>query len=343
MVYRAVLVGCGAMSKGWLEALASSALKHRVEVVGLVDIDRGAAAKRKADFNLEAEVGTDLGAALEALKPDVVFDVVIPAARLEVVKTALSRGCHVLSEKPMATSLEDAREMVAAAHKANRVHAIMQNRRYNEGTRRLRAMIESGVLGDLTAIHADFFVAPHFGGFREAMQNVLLVDMSIHTLDAARYMSGKTPLAVYCHESNPKGSWWAHGATANAIFEMSDGIVFTYRGSWASEGRRTSWDSEWRIVGTRGMLLWDGHTGYTATAKAGDEGFLRPVEQLALPPPHDWAETYGHRSVLAAFLDALDAGREPETVGHDNIKSLSMVFAAVESARLATRVAVDTQ
>ena len=343
MVYRAVLVGCGAMSKGWLEALTSPALKDRVEVVGLVDIDLSAATTRKVDFNLAAEVGTDLASVLDALKPDMVFDVVIPAARLEVVKTALSRGCHVLSEKPMATSLEDAREMVAAARKANRIHAIMQNRRYNEGTRRLRATIESGVLGDLTAIHADFFVAPHFGGFREAMQNVLLVDMSIHTLDAARYMSGKTPLAVYCHESNPKGSWWAHGATANAIFEMSDDVVFTYRGSWAAEGRRTSWDSEWRIVGTRGMLLWDGQTGYTATVKAGDEGFLRPVEQIPPPPPHDWAETNGHRSVLAAFLDALDAGREPETVGHDNIKSLSMVFAAIESARLAARVPVATQ
>jgi hypothetical protein len=96
-------------------------------------------------------------------------------------------------------------------------------------------------------------------------------------------------------------------------------------------------------VGTRGMLLWDGQTGYTATVKAGDEGFLRPVEQLSLPPPHDWAETNGHRSVLGAFLDALDAGREPETVGHDNIKSLSMVFAAIESARLAARVPVATQ
>src|SRR5688572_31052435 len=105
MTFRAVLVGCGAMSKGWLEAVTSPTLKGRVEVVGLVDIDRAAAEKRKTDSNIDAEVGTDLGAMLDALKPDMVFDVVIPAARLEVVKTALSRGCHVLSEKPMATSL----------------------------------------------------------------------------------------------------------------------------------------------------------------------------------------------------------------------------------------------
>ncbi len=342
MALRAVLVGCGAMSRGWLEALTSPPLKDRVAVVGLVDIDRRAAELRNEQFALGAEIDTDLTALLDRAKPDLVFDVATPAARRDVVTLALTHGAHVLSEKPMATSLGDAREMVAAARRSGRVHAIMQNRRYNEGTRRIRATIESGLLGELTSIHADFFVAPHFGGFREEMQNVLLVDMSIHTLDAARFMSGKVPLAVYCHESNPKGSWWAHGAAANAIFEMSDGVLFTYRGSWAAEGQRTSWDSSWRLVGTRGMLTWDGDTGFVATVKDGDEGFLRPVKQVQPLPPADWRETLGHPSVIAAFLDAIDAGREPETVGHDNLRSLSMVFAAIESARQGKRIEITT-
>jgi predicted dehydrogenase len=342
MALRAVLVGCGAMSRGWLEALTSPALKHRVAVVGLVDIDRRAAELRNDQFALCADLDTDLGTLLDRTSPHLVFDVATPAARRDVVMLALSRGAHVLSEKPMATSLEDARAMAAAAQRAGRVHAIMQNRRYNEGTRRIRASIESGIIGDLTAIHADFFVAPHFGGFREKMQNVLLVDMSIHTLDAARFMSGKVPVAVYCYETNPKGSWWAHGAVANAIFEMSDGVVFTYRGSWAAEGQRTSWDSSWRLVGTRGMLTWDGETGFVATVKDGDEGFLRPVKQLQPLPPADWGETLGHPSVIAAFLDAIEAGREPETVGHDNLKSLGMVFAAIESARQGRRIEITT-
>jgi predicted dehydrogenase len=330
------------MSRGWLEALTSPPLKDRVAVVGLVDIDSRAAELRNAQFALGADSDTDLTALLDRATPDLVFDVATPGARRNVVTTALGHGAHVLSEKPMATSLEDARELVAAAQRAGRIHAIMQNRRYNEGTRRIRATIESGLLGELTSIHADFFVAPHFGGFREEMQNVLLVDMSIHTLDAARFMSGKVPLAVYCHESNPKGSWWAHGAAANAIFEMSDGVVFTYRGSWAAEGQRTSWDSSWRVVGTKGMLTWDGETGFIATVKDGDEGFLRPVKQVQPLPPTDWRETLGHPSVIAAFLDAIQAGREPETVGHDNLRSLSMVFAAIESARQGKRIEIAT-
>jgi predicted dehydrogenase len=339
MALRAVLVGCGAMAKGWLEAIGSPELRDRVSVVGLCDLDLKAAEARRAEFAPDARAGSDLAALIAETKPDLLFDVVIPAARHDVVATGLAGGCHVLSEKPMATSLDDARDMVKRAREAGKIHAIMQNRRYNEGTRRIRRTIESGAIGEITAIHADFFVAPHFGGFREQMQDILLVDMAIHTLDAARYMSGKAPLAVYCHESNPKGSWWAHGAVANAIFEMEDGVVFTYRGSWAAEGKRTSWDSEWRITGTRGMLRWDGFDTITAETGQRAEGLLWPTAPVEIAPA-DPLETQGHKSVLIAFLDALEAGRAPETVGSDNVRSLGMVFAAIESARAGRRVEV---
>ena len=77
-------------------------------------------------------------------------------------------------------------------------------------------------------------------------------------------MIGKKPLAVYCHETNPKGSWYRHGASANAIFEFDDGAVFTYRGSWCAEGANTSWESRWRIVGSKGTILWDGADEFQA-------------------------------------------------------------------------------
>jgi predicted dehydrogenase len=220
---------------------------------------------------------------------------------------------------------------------------VVQNRRFIPGVRRIRRLIETGALGELTALHADFFIGAHFGGFREQMSNVLLLDMAIHTLDAARFMAGADPLAVYCVESNPAGSWYAHGAAANAIFEMADGVVFTYRGSWVAEGARTSWESAWRVVGTRGTLLWDGLDRFEAHVVTGDEGFFRPVAELEVLPAPDDAQVRGHASVIADFLDAVAAGRQPETAGEDNIKSLAMVFGAIESARLQARVPVEIQ
>jgi predicted dehydrogenase len=342
MTFRAVLVGCGGMSKGWLSALAGSdLLKDRVEVVGLVDIDRKTAEARASEFGLpDAVIGTDLEAVLAQTKPDLLFDVVIPAARQSVVESGLAHGCHVLSEKPMATTLDAGRALVAKAEKAGRIHAVVQNRRFIAGVRRIRRFLEAGAIGELTGLHCDFFIGAHFGGFREEMENVLLLDMAIHTLDAARFMAGKTPLAVYCHETNPRGSWYAHGAAANAIFEFSDDVVFTYRGSWAAEGANTSWESAWRFIGTKGTLLWDGGDEFEARVVANDLGFLRDLVPAPVPEPADIDQTHGHASVIAEFLDAISAGRAPETASNDNIKSLAMVFGAIESARTKKRVEI---
>ena len=331
------------MAKGWLRALNEAPeLAGQVTIVGLVDIDITAAEKLREQFALaDAAVGIDLHTVLASTKPDVVFDVVVPAARRDVVATALWHGCHVLSEKPMAASMDEARELLRLAAEAGRVHAIVQNRRFISGVRRIRRLIDSGAIGELTGLHADFFIGAHFGGFRDEMQNVLLLDMAIHTFDAARFMSGKEPLAVYCHESNPRGSWYAHGAAANAVFEFSDDVVFTYRGSWAAEGAPTSWESAWRIIGTSGTLLWDGADGFEAKVASGETGFLLPLADVPVPEPEDENETHGHASIIAEFLSAVRGNRPPETASNDNIKSLSMVFGAIESAARRQRVEIS--
>ncbi|MFD2649658.1 Gfo/Idh/MocA family protein [Devosia albogilva] len=341
-MFTAVLAGCGSMSRGWLSALAEHPLlRGRVAIVGLVDLDTSMASERAAEFGLsEAIVGNNLDQVLSQTKPDLMFDVVTPAARADVVTTGLRHGCHVLSEKPMAASLEAARTLLAAAKAAGRLHAVIQNRRFIAGVRRIRRLLDSGALGELTSLNCDFFIGAHFGGFREDMDNVLLLDMAIHTLDAARFMAGKAPRAVYCLETNPRGSWYRHGAAANAIFEFDDDVVFNFRGSWCAEGANTSWEGSWRITGSRGTLLWDGADQFDANVVAGDSGFLRELAPIEVPLPLEADETHGHASVIADFLEAIETGRQPETAGPDNIKSLAMVFAAIESARFRQRVII---
>ncbi|MCB1500113.1 MAG: Gfo/Idh/MocA family oxidoreductase [Bauldia sp.] len=337
---RAVLVGCGAMSKTNIEAALATG---DVAFVGLVDLDPEHARKRAREFGLlDAEIGTDLAATLERTRPDFVLDVVVPQARYGVVTTALNHGCHVLSEKPMADSLASARALVEAAHRHGRLHAVVQNRRYLEGVRRIRRFVESGAIGAITSLHCDFFLAPHFGGFREAMEHVLLLDMAIHTFDAARYIAGSAMEAVYAREWEPANSWYRQGASASAIFELGNGVVFTYRGSWCADGLRTSWESAWRIVGEAGTLTWDGADEMRAERRTGArEGLFDVSEPVPVPPLDPRDRVGGHYGVARDFVDALKAGTEPETVGHENIKSLAMVFGAIESAETGRRVAFD--
>lgn len=335
---RAVLAGCGAMSREWLKAVKAV---DGIELVGFVDLHEEAAARRAAESGaFQPVIGTDLESVLQTTKPDLVFDCTIPEAHHDVALTAFAHGCHVLGEKPLAHTMEHARVMVDAARAADRIHAIIQNYRHQESIRRLRHFIGRGPFGDLTAMHADFFLGPHFGGFRESMRHVLLLDMAIHTFDAARFLSGEDALAVYCHETNPRGSWYAHGASATAIFEMTNGVTFTYRGSWCAEGLGTGWGADWRIIGTNGSARWNGAKEASAEIVAETAGFLSrmtAVDCLADEPgPH----TDGHTSLVREFADCVREGRRPETVSSDNIKSLAMVFAAIESAETGMRVEI---
>lgn len=339
----AVLVGCGAMSRAWLEAARQI---EGLAIVGLVDIDVARARTRAGEFGLDgATIGASLEAVLNQTKPKVIFDVVVPAARPSVVLSSFEHGCDVLSEKPLAPSLADARAMIAAARRAGRIHAVIQNRRYIAPVRRIRRLVDSGIIGQPTSLHCDFFLAPHFGGFREEMDHVLLLDMAIHTFDAARAMTGLEGRKVYCHEWNPSGSWYRHGSSAAAIFDMSNGAVFNYRGSWCADGARTSWEAAWRIVGERGSLVWDGHDSIGVEVVADDarDGLFdqtRPVEV----PPLDAADAIGgHFAIMNQFVAAVRGGPLPETVSTDNLNSLAMVFGAIKSAEAGQAVAIEIQ
>jgi predicted dehydrogenase len=328
------------MSRAWLD----SARETGTTIVGLVDLVRERARERAEAFEIgEAVIGSDLDAVLAETRPDVVFDVVVPAARRDVVLTALRHSCHVMTEKPLAATPEDARVIVAAARDAARIHAVMQNRRYLAEPRRIRRFLASGAIGAPTSIHCDFFLAPHFGGFREEMRHVLLLDMAIHTFDSARFLVGGSASGVYCREWDPAESWYAQGSSAVAVFDMREGPIFTYRGSWCANGLATSWESAWRIVGEKGTVTWDGFADIRAAISTETrEGLFDRVEPGEVPPLDPRDRVGGHFGAIRDFLDAVQTGTSPETRGEDNIRSLAMVFGAIESAETGRHVSIST-
>jgi len=335
---KAVMVGCGSMSRAWLSAAREM---DDLEVVGLVDIVDENARQRAVDFQLErAVVGVDLKEVLAATRPDAVFDCTVPEAHTQVTVTALRHGCHVLGEKPMADSLANARRAVREAERAGRIYAVIQNRRYMDDIRRLRRLLASGAIGRITAVNSDFYIGAHFGGFRDRMEHVLLLDMAIHTFDQARLLTGADPVSVYCREWNPEGSWYDHDASAVALFELSGGIAYTYRGSWCAEGLNTSWESQWRIVGSKGSATWDGGGGIAAQRVVRRGGFFSEMKDVPVPPLRRADRTGGHAGLIREFVDCIRKGRQPETICTDNIRSLAMVFGAIESARRGRQVKI---
>lgn len=337
--YKALLVGAGGMGRAWGKNLRDC---EQVQIGGWVDIRPAAAAQAADELGVTMHTGEDLGKALAEVKPDFLVDVTVPEAHREVTCAALAAGVPVIGEKPMAESMESARAMVAASERAGLLYMVSQSRRYDARVAAYRKLIHE-LLGSPEILNSDFYIGAHFGGFRDEMAHVLLLDMAIHTFDAARYVSGADPVSVYCEEFNPSWSWYSGAACATAMFEMTGGLRYTYRGSWCAEGRASSWEAEWRAVGAPGSATWDGHNAPVADIVIGTEGFHRDTKTLEAPLVEGVLEGISGEGIsgsLRDFLNALETGRPPMGESHDNIKSLAMVFAAIESAETGRRVRI---
>jgi predicted dehydrogenase len=338
---RVVQVGCGSITGAWFNPATKF---EDLEYVGLVDLNPEAAQFVRDEYKLNPDIPiyTDLEQALKELSPDAVFDCTIPKAHTPTALLAFKYGAHVLSEKPMSESLENAQLALDAAQKAGKIYTVTQNYRYKNGPRRLRAFLDSGAIGEVTQINADMYLGAHFGGFRDEMEHVLLLDMAIHTFDMARFIGGSNAKSVFCHEFNPKGSWYAHDASAQCIFEMQNGSVYNFRGSWCATGLPSGFNSHWRIIGEKGTILWDGNEGFQCEIEDGDEGFFRPVKSLEVPTDTFGYKAESHGGIIREFLNAVKGeGQSPETHAADNIESLKMVLNAISSSEQGKKITFE--
>lgn len=333
--HRVVIAGCGGMSNTWFDYIAK---RKDSQIVALVDINQPAAEAMAELRGLSVPLYTNLEEAMKENDANLVFDVTIPKVHKQIVTTALTAGCNVFGEKPIAETFADAKEVVKVAEKTGKMYSVMQNRRFNKQIRAFQHLLANKTIGNVGTLHADFFLGPHFGGFRDAMESPLIIDMAIHTFDQARFLLGADPVSVYCHEFNPPGSWYKGDASAICIFEMNDGSVFSYRGSWCAEGFATSWESDWRAIGETGTVRWDGE--HQPICEVIDESepvdFIRKTKSVDVP--FDWGGREGHWGCLDEMFVALEQNRRAETDCTDNIKSMAMVFGAVESARTGKKV-----
>ncbi|WP_051147342.1 Gfo/Idh/MocA family protein [Glaciibacter superstes] len=319
------------MGKNWIRVLSAS---PDVELVGLVDLNLAAAESALTDAGLSGvSTGTSLSTVAAASGAQAVVNVTVPAAHHPVNVEALIAGLPVLCEKPVAPTVALGLSLAATAEVSGQLLMISQSRRYYRTLAELKRQVAS--LGEVGIVTTDFFKAPHFGGFREEMEHVLLVDMAIHAFDVVRYLLDDDPVSVYCEEFNPSWSWYAADAAATAIFEFSGGTRYVYTGNWCADGLETSWNGSWRVNGAGGSATWDGTNSpvveRTATAGAA-------ADRSAVAANAEAEEIAG---ALAEFVQALRTGRTPSGEVHSNVQSLAMVEAAVRSAETGQRVRID--
>ena len=170
------------------------------------------------------------------------------------------------------------------------------------------------------------------------MRHPLLLDMSIHHADLLRAVTGQNVRQVFARSWRVPDSPYRHDPALVAVMTLDGGATVVYTGDWATHDRETSWNADWEIVGEHGRLLWRGGEQDPATGDLMLEEWGHPprvVDQPALTAT-DRAGT------LDAFRVAVATGQPPETSGADNIQSLAVVLACVESIERAESVDLET-
>jgi len=158
--YRVGLVGAGHISEFHIRALKRVA---GVELVGVTDLDAERAKNLATRFSA-GKVFADL-AEMGKAGLDVVHVMTPPSSHAELTLQALDLGCHVLVEKPLATSVEDCDRIITKAKQVNRVVGVDHAMLYDPFIKRALDLVQRGTIGDV--VSADYFRSLAYPGWRE--------------------------------------------------------------------------------------------------------------------------------------------------------------------------------
>jgi len=188
---RIVIIGAGFITRvGHLPGYKAAG----ANVVAICDLVEAPARALAAQYGIP-KVYSDWREMIETEKPDIVSVCLPNRYHREPTLFALAAGAHVLCEKPIATSVEEAREMFAAAKKAGRQLMAAQNWRWDANSRAIRRIVDTGDLGDVyygeaTALRR--LGIPTWGVFHQSEHSHggALLDVGVHMLDLAVWLMG---------------------------------------------------------------------------------------------------------------------------------------------------------
>ena len=339
---RAIMVGAGGMAGRWAKGFVPLH-SDRVEIVGLIDVNKtildetgdaiGLAPSRRFTSMETAFAQVD--------DAECCFVAVPPQFHEEGVVRAAERGLAVLSEKPISDTWEGCVRIYGAIQRTGVKMHVMQNYRFNSPTFTLREVIRRGEIGRINYVMARFAADYRewlaWGAeFRHKMRHALLLEGAVHHFDMIRNLTGGDCLSIAGWEWNPPWSTSLGEFNNMYALRMNNGVHATYEGNGTAGGEQNSWHEEhYRVEGESGAVT-VGRDKIVRIHRFRRGGGLSVEEvPLAKPPNpgHVAIKDQGHGAVIGQFLDWLDGGPEPETTVQDNIKSIAVVFAAIEASR----------
>ncbi|MEM9953489.1 MAG: Gfo/Idh/MocA family oxidoreductase [Chloroflexota bacterium] len=326
---RIIQMGMGGMGNAWLERLMPLPF---VDYVGFVEVNQQIASEQAEAYDLDTDtIFTNLSDAIDNVEADAVLSIIPPEYRIETLQTCIDANLSLMAEKPLSESLKDARTQAKMADDSGLMYVITQDYRYKPLLYTVKQILDSGELGAIDAVTVAHYWGFEFDGFRAEMPYPLLNDMAVHHFDLLRYFLDSEAETIYCHSWSPSWNNNQGDMSAHALMTFPDNIRVAYTTSWVAQGLTTSFDGEWRFDCEKGSLTLMNNliTVQMRDGKHGKNFTYLPSEHR---DPVDMA--YSRQPYLAHELNEyIVNGTKPATTVQDNLKTIEMVFSAIESAK----------
>ena len=240
---RAGVIGAGMMGRNHVRVW-DEVIDH-VDLVAVADPD--AVAVSRATTGRRARGFDDPARMLAEEELDLVSIVAPTRLHLPLALAALSAGAHVLVEKPIAATREEALEMIDAAEAAGRLLSVGHIERFNPAIRELQRRLADGELGRIFQVHAT-----RLGPFPARIRDVgVVIDLAPHDLDVMRYLVGSEPVRIYAEAERRIHT--EHEDLFVGTMKFANGTVGVLDINWLTPTKRRTLT----VTGERGMYVAD--------------------------------------------------------------------------------------
>lgn len=300
------VIGVGAMGENHVRVY------HKMEEANLIAVsDVSERALKKIEKKYGAKGYTDYNELLQNPEIEVVSVCVPTTFHHSVVMEAIKNKKHVLVEKPIAFTLNEAEEMISAAKEAGVILSTGHVERFNPAVQKAKELIDDGVIGDIVSAFAK-----RVGPLPPRIKDVgVSIDLAIHDLDIMNYLFEEEITQVYgtMNSSFDDSEFEDHAEIMVSFDNESTGIIEV---NWLTPYKRR----ELELTGTAGIISVD-------YIKQSIEVYGKFAQDIQIKHEEPL------KCELKSFLNAVVKDEEPRITGEDGLKALKMVIAANRSSK----------
>ena len=298
-----------------------------VEVIGLADGDRGRGERFAKQFNARL---FDSSQALLADQPDAVLICSESSKHRALVEMAARAGAHVLCEKPLATTLEDARAIVDVCERAGVKLMTAFPMRFSPPLLEVKARLEAGELGQVYCfngtnqgenpqVQREWFVDKELAGGGAVM------DHTVHLTDIMRWYLGSEVVEVYAQTNRILYAGEVQVETGGLIMlTFANGVFASIDCSWSKPPYYPTWGGlTFELVTERGAIQVDAFRQNLTVYR----------QDMRRASWEHWGSD-ANQAMISEFIAAVREDRPPRVTGMDGYRAVEVGLAAYESASM---------